>query len=102
MNVITSKISSLIQYQQVKVVVLDRWMSQRVSNEKKMSVIIALHNIPQETNKVIQTSISQYNQMRGKMTSKTKYRKEIFKDIIECIKSMEGPVDVIIGGDCNQ
>ena len=40
--------------------------------------------------------------MRGKIISVTKYRKEILKDIIDYVKSMKEPVDVIIGGDYNQ
>ena len=57
-----------------------------MSNENKTLIVITLYRIPQGTNQGIQTSISQYNQMRGKMISATKYRKEIFKDIIDYVK----------------
>ena len=40
--------------------------------------------------------------MRGKIIPATKYRKEIFKKIIEHVKSMEGLADVAAGGHCNQ
>ena len=50
MNVITGKISSLIQHQQVKIDKLGRWIAQRVSNENKTLIIITLYRIPQGTN----------------------------------------------------
>ena len=40
--------------------------------------------------------------MRGKIISVIKYRKEMFKDIIEVVKSIDEPVDLIIGGDYNK
>ena len=54
------------------------------------------------TNQETHMSISQQNQMRGKMISATKHRKESFKDMIEHQNSMEKPLDVMIGGDCDQ
>ena len=50
MNVITGKISSLIQHQQVKIDKLGRWMDQKFSNENKTITIIKLHRMPQEKN----------------------------------------------------
>ena len=86
MSVTAGNISSLIQHQQVKIDKLGRWMHQKVSNEKKTIVIIILHIMTQGTNQGTHTSIYQHNQMRGKMLSATKDRKETFKDIIEYVK----------------
>ena len=102
MSVSTCKVSSLIQYKKVKIDKLGRWIAQRVSNEKKTTFIIKLCRIPQVTNQGTHTSISQCNQMRGKMKTSTKCRKEMFKEIIYYIKSMKEPVDVMIGGDHDQ
>ena len=73
MSVITGKISSLIQCRQVKIKKLGRWIAQKVTTEKKMLIIVALCRIPQGTNQGIQTSISQCNQMKGNITSATKW-----------------------------
>ena len=75
MNVITGRISSLIQPQQVKIDKVGRWMDQKFSNEKKTITIIKLHRIPQGTNQGIQTLMHGHNQMRGKLLSVTKDRK---------------------------
>ena len=53
MNVITGKISSLIQCQQVKIDKLGRWIDQKFSNEKNKIIIIKLHRMTQETNQGI-------------------------------------------------
>ena len=68
---------------------------------RKITLIITLCRIPQYTNQGTQTHICQCNQIRGKMISSTKHRKELSKEVIEYVKSMEEPVDVIIGGFCN-
>ena len=65
-------------------------------------LIITLCRTPQGMNQVMQASISQFNQMRGKIEMPTKHRKETFKEVIDCVKSMKEPVDVITEGDFNQ
>ena len=47
-------------------------------------------------------SMYQHNQMRAKILSATRDRKEVFKDMIEYFKPIEGLVGVTIGGDYNQ
>ena len=69
---------------------------------KKRMMLITFNKTTQGANQGTQTSISQHNQMRGKMISATKHRKYVFKEVIEYVNSMEGPVDVMIGEDCNQ
>ena len=51
MSVMTGKISSSIQHQQVKIDKLGRWMTQRVSNKNKTIIVMTLHREPQGTNK---------------------------------------------------
>ena len=99
MSAITGKISSLIQHQEVKIDDLGRWMAQQVSNGKKTLIIITMHRTPQGTNQGIQSTISQCNQRLGKVKSATHHRKEIFKDIVNYVKSFNKPVDVMMGGD---
>ena len=86
MSVVIDKTSSLIQPQQVNIEKLGRWIAQRTSNEKKAFIIITLCRIPKGENQLTHTLISQHNKIRGKMISETKCRKEMFKDIIECVK----------------
>ena len=102
MNIITGKISSLIQHQEVKIDDLGRWMAQQVSNGKKTLMTITMCRTPQGTNQGIQSSMSQCNQRLGKVKSASHCRKETFKDIVKCVKSFDKPVDVMIGGDYNQ
>ena len=45
----------------------------------------------------MQNSISEWNQMRGKMMSEIKHRKDVFKYITEYFKSIDESVDLIIG-----
>ena len=75
MNVITGKISSLSQHEQVKFDKVGRWIDQKFSNEKKTITIIKLHRMMQGKNQGIQTLMHRHNQMRGKMLSVTKDRK---------------------------
>ena len=102
MSVMTGKMSSLIQHQEVKTYDLGRWMALQVSNGKKTLITITMHRTPQGTNQGIQSTTSQHNQILGKVKSATHHRKEIFKDIVNYVKSFNKPVDVMIGGDCNQ
>ena len=50
MNVITGRMSSLIQHQEVKIDDLGRWMAQRASNRKKTLLTIIMCRTPQGTN----------------------------------------------------
>ena len=50
----------------------------------------------------MQISVSQHNKMKDKLVSVTKYRKEMFQEIIEYVKSLKELADVTIGRDYNQ
>ena len=72
-------------------------MAQQVSNGKKTLMTITMHRAAQGTNQGIQSTMSQHNQRLGKVKSATHCRKEMFKDIVNYVKSFNKPVDVMIG-----
>ena len=57
--------------------------------------MITMYCIPQGIDKGIFLAISQYDQIRGEIVIVTKYKREILKDIISHVKSLEG-IKIII------
>ena len=47
-------------------------------------------------------AVSQYNNINKQSFSATKYRKEIFNEIVNYIQTLEGVNDIVLGGDINQ
>ena len=102
MSAETGKASSLIQHQELKIDDLGRWMAQLVSSRNKALTTTTMRRVPQGTSQGIQSTMSQCNQILGKAKSATRHRKEMLKDMVDCVKSFNKPVDAMIGGDHNQ
>ena len=47
-------------------------------------------------------SLTQYNRIDGDINTSTKYRKEVFKEIMNHVRENPEITDIIIGGDYNQ
>ena len=101
-SVIFSKCSPLINKKGVKQGWLGNWIAVPMQYKNKRIEVINLYRIPSSSSNGVCCSLTQYNRIDGAMNTLTKYRKEIFKEILDHIKNNPEINDIIIGGDYNQ
>ena len=82
MNIITRKVLAMIKRDKIKIDELGRQIAYLLSNKKKRVLIITICRILLGNDQGIYTSLSQYNQRKGKVNMALHYRKEIFNSII--------------------
>ena len=91
-----------MQNNDIKINELGRWIAILLLNGTKRIILIVMYRIPMSSNIGVYISITQYNQMKGKMQSATHYRKEILKGIKDYLAMIEEEYEIVIGGNLNQ
>ena len=100
--VISDQIVGSIDKDSIKIDKLGKWSTFTMSNNNKKVLFITIYRISQSSDQGVYKSLSQYNNINGKIITATKYRKEVFTEIVHYTQSLEGINNIILGRDINQ
>ena len=81
---------------------LGKWLAFQISNGHKIILFITIYQIRQGIDDRVSKSILQYNEIAGRIYTVTKYRKEVFREILNYKASLNNINNIIIRGNFNQ
>ena len=101
MSMFFERCGSFIEKNKVKIGKLGNWDAISMNYKRKRVEVINLYRIPLSSSNGPRCSLTQYARIDEKIKSASKYRSEIFNEIIQYAKS-QNITDIIIAGDYNQ